>query len=78
MILWLRSKILEYRLFPVPLHMIPVVNHSMTNGIMDSVAWRLRVGQRFIADEEIEIFYTAFRRQMTGFGRNGWASSSLR
>ena len=61
MILWLRAQILEDRLLPVTLHMIPIVNHSMSDGIVDAVAWRLGVGEGFIADEEVEVLNTPFR-----------------
>jgi len=61
MILRLRAQILEDRLFPVTLHMIPVVNHSMSNGIVDAVARSLGVGECLIADEEVKVLNTPFR-----------------
>lgn len=60
-------QILEDRLLPVPLHMVPVLNHSMTNRVMHAVSRRLRVRQCFIADEKVEIFDSTFGRQVAGF-----------
>ena len=62
MILRLRTQVLEYRLLPIPFHMVPIINHPVSDGIMDAIAGRLGVGQRFIANEEVEIFHPAFRR----------------
>lgn len=42
-ILRFRSEILENGLFPIPLHVIPVVNHSVSNGIMYPITWRFRI-----------------------------------
>ena len=58
MVLRLCTKVLEDGLLPVTLHIIPVVDLTMTNGIADSIAWGLRIGECFIADEEIKILYT--------------------
>ena len=70
MILWLRSQILEDRLFPVPLHIIPVVDLSMSDRIANTISWSFRVGDGLVADEEVEIFHSAFRRKMSRFRRN--------
>lgn len=66
MILRLCTEILEDRLLPITLHVIPIVNLSMANGIIHSVAWGLRIRESFIADKEIEILNTALRGEMPG------------
>jgi len=38
MVLRLCTKILEDGLFPVPFHVIPVIDHAMANGIMNSIS----------------------------------------
>ena len=60
MILWLRPEILKDRLFPVPLHVVPVVNHSVSNGIVYAIARSLDIGQGFVTDEEVEVFDPSF------------------
>jgi hypothetical protein len=56
MIFRLSPEVLEDRLFPVPFHVIPVLNLTMTNRIVDTVSRGLRVCECLIADEEIEVF----------------------
>ena len=75
MILRLRAQILEYSLLPIPLHVIPVVNHPMANGIVNPITWGLRVGKCLVSDEEIEVLNASFRREMTRTCRDGRASS---
>ena len=64
MVLWLRAEILEDRLFPVPLHVIPVVDLTMANRVVDTVSRRLRISKRFIANEEVEVLYPSLRGEM--------------
>lgn len=71
MVLWLRAQILEDRLLPVALHVVPVVNHAVADGVVHSVSRRLRVGECLIADEEIKILNTPLRRKVAWFARNG-------
>jgi hypothetical protein len=63
-ILGLSPQILEDGLLPVSLHMVPVVNHTMTNRIVNAVAWGSRVCQGLITNEEVEIFNPTLRGQM--------------
>jgi hypothetical protein len=55
MILWLRPKVLEDCLFPITLHVIPVIDLTMADRIVDTVSWRLRISKRLIANEKVEI-----------------------
>jgi len=67
------SKILKDALFPVPLHVIPVVNKAMTNRIMQTVS--LRVGDRFVANEEVKIFDSTLGCKVSRLG-GYWRSSA--
>lgn len=53
------SEVLEDRLFPEPLHVIPIINLAVSNGIVYAIARRCRVRDGFIADEEVKILNTA-------------------
>ena len=61
MVLRLSSQIFEDGLLPVTLHMVPVLDHTVADRVMHAVAWGLRVRQRLIANEEVEVFYSTFR-----------------
>lgn len=39
--------------------MIPVVYHTMSNGIVNAIARRLLVGDGFVAYEEVKVFNAA-------------------
>jgi hypothetical protein len=55
-VFWLGTQVLEDALFPIPLHVVPILNHAVPNRIMDPVC--LRVRHRFITDVKVEIFDT--------------------
>lgn len=65
MILGLCSQILEDRLLPIPLHVVPVINLPMTNRIVHAVAWSFGIRESFVADEEVEVLNPALRCKMT-------------
>ena len=69
MVLWLRPEVLEDRLFPVTLHVIPVIDLTMANRIVDTVSWRLCIGERLVANEKVEVLDPALRGEMA---RLGW------
>lgn len=56
MIFWFSSQILEDRLLPVSFHEVPVIDHTVSNGIMNPISRGFRVGDCFMADEEVEVF----------------------
>lgn len=60
MIFRFSTKILEDRLFPVSLHMIPIIYHPMSDRIMYSIARSFGICESLVADEEIEVFDTSF------------------
>ena len=79
MVLGLRTKVFEDRLLPVPLHMVPVLDLTMADGVVDAIAWGLRVGDGLIADEEVKILDAALRRKMAGLrGECGASPTGLR
>lgn len=51
MVFGLCAEIFEDTLLPIALHLIPVLDHAVTDRIVDSV--RLVVGNGFISDKEI-------------------------
>ena len=61
MILWLRSQILEDGLLPVPLHVVPIVNLTMTDRVVDTVSGGLRVRECLVTDEEIKVLDSPLR-----------------
>ena len=66
MVLGLRPQVLEDRLLPVTLHMVPVVDHTVANGVVDAIAGCLGIRQCFVADKEIEVFDASFRCKAPG------------
>lgn len=65
-VLRLSTKVFEYGLLPVALHMIPVVNHTMADGIVDTIC--LGISKRFISDVKIEVLNSTFRSKVAWFG----------
>lgn len=70
MVFGFSAQILEYRLLPIPLHMVPIIDHTVSDRIVHSISRRFGIRKRLIADEEIQIFDPPFRGEVTGFGRN--------
>ena len=75
-VLGLCTQVLEDRLLPVSLHVVPVLDLAMADGVVDAVARGLSVGECFIAYEEVEVLDAAFRRKMSGFGWECWACAT--
>ena len=73
MILWFATKVLEYRLLPVTLHIVPVIDLTMADRIVDAVSRRLRVGECLIADEEVEVLNPALGREVSGSWWYSWS-----
>ena len=78
MVLGLRTKVLEDRLLPISLHVIPVLYLSVTNGIVDTIARSLGIGHSLIANEEVKVLDPAFGREMAGFGGDRRSARGLR
>ena len=55
MILRLSPEILEDGLFPVPLHIVPILNLTVPDGVVNTISGSLRIRKCLVADEEIEI-----------------------
>ena len=44
MVLGLCTKILEDRLLPIPLHVVPVLDLAVADGVVDAIAGSLGIG----------------------------------
>jgi len=64
MVLRLRAEVLEDRLFPVTLHVIPVINLAMADRVVDTVSRRLGISKCLVADEEVKVLNPALRGEM--------------
>ena len=64
MVLRLRPEVLEDRLLPVTFHVIPVVDLTMADRVVDTVPWRLGIGERLVTDEEVEVLDPALRGEI--------------
>lgn len=64
-VLRLGPQVLEDSLLPVSLHVIPVINHAVADGVVHAVPGRLGVRERLVTDEEIEVFDSAFGREVS-------------
>ena len=62
MVFWLRPQVLEDALLPVPFHLVPVLNLSMLDRVVDGV--RLVVGDCLVADEEVEVLDSSLGGQV--------------
>lgn len=78
MIFGLSPQVLEDCLFPVSFHVIPVVDHTVSDGVVNAIARCFRVRKCFVADKEVKILNSTFGCKMSWFGRNGWCSRGLR
>ena len=43
MVLWLRTQVLEDALLPEPLHQVPVLHNTMSDGILAGIAHMIRL-----------------------------------
>jgi hypothetical protein len=59
MILRLCPQVFEDRLLPITFHVIPVIDLTMPDRIADTVTGSFGIRNSFIANEEVEVFYTA-------------------
>jgi len=64
MVLRLGAEVLEDRLFPVAFHVIPVVDLTMADRVVDTVSWCLGISERFVTDEEVEVLDPALRGEI--------------
>ncbi len=74
MVLRFGTEVLEDALLPESFHVVPILDETMTDGLIDLVGFSVGIG--FVADEEVEVFDAAFgrkrrgRRKSSGLGRN--------
>jgi hypothetical protein len=64
MVLRLCAEVLEDRLFPVSFHVVPVVDLTMANRVVDTISRCLRVSKCFVANEEVEVLDPALRGEI--------------
>lgn len=62
MVLRLRTQVFEDCLLPVSFHMVPIVYHTMSDRIVDTITRCLLISDSFIAYEEVKVLHTALRR----------------
>jgi hypothetical protein len=58
--------------------MVPVVDHTMADRIVDAVTRGFRISKGFIADKKIKILYSSFGCKMAWFTRNGRSTRGCR
>lgn len=59
-------EVLENRIGPKSFHMIPVLNLSVTDGIVETVTRARGSRYRLVADEEIQVLGAALGREVAG------------
>ncbi len=69
MVLRLCPEVLEDGLFPITLHVIPIIDLTLADRVVDTVSRCLCISKRLIANEEIEVFDSTLRGEMA---RLGW------
>jgi hypothetical protein len=62
MIFGLCSQVLEDRLLPIPLHVVPVIDHTVPDGIMNTVTGGFCIGKCLITNKEVKIFNATLGR----------------
>jgi len=77
-IFWFGPQVLEDGLLPVSFHVVPIINHSVSNWIVNTVARRFHVSKSFITNEEVEVFNSTLRSKMSRFIWNGRCTRRLR
>jgi hypothetical protein len=60
----LHSQVLEYGIRPEPFHIVPVLDLSVSDGIVDAVAGTSRRSECFVSNKEVQIFSATFARQV--------------
>lgn len=58
------TEVFENRIGPETLHVIPVLDLSVTNRVVHTVSGTVASSQRLIANEEVQVLGTTLRRQV--------------
>jgi hypothetical protein len=58
--------------------MVPIIDHTMTNRIVNTITRCFRISKSFIADKEIKVLYSSFGCKMAWFTRNGRSTRRCR
>lgn len=63
-VLGLHAQIFEDRVRPESFHMVPVLNLSVSDRVVNAVSWATARSQRFVADKEIQVLCATLGRQV--------------
>lgn len=64
MVLGLHAQIFEDRVRPESFHVVPVLNLSVSDRVVNTISWTTARSQRFIADKEIQVLRATLGRQV--------------
>lgn len=64
MVFRLNTEVFENRVRPESLHVVPVLDLTMTDGVVDPIARSVARSQSLITDEEVQILRTTLRGQV--------------
>lgn len=64
MVLGLHAQVFEDRIRPESFHMVPILNLSMTDRVVNTISRATARSQRFIADKEIQVLRATLRGQV--------------
>jgi hypothetical protein len=60
MVFRLNSEVFEYGIGPEAFHMIPILNLTMSYGIVDTIAWVIACCKCFVSNEEVQVLCPSF------------------
>jgi hypothetical protein len=63
-VLGLHAQIFEDRVRPESFHVVPVLNLSVSDRVVNAVSWATARSQRFVADKEIQVLRATLGRQV--------------
>ena len=65
MVFRLDSQVLEYRVGPEPLHLIPILDLAMPNWVVNAISGTVRSCKCFVTYEEIQVLCSSLHRQIS-------------
>jgi hypothetical protein len=60
----LDTEVLENRIRPESFHVVPILDLTVSNGVVDTIAGAISSGQSLIANEEIQVLSAALHRKV--------------
>lgn len=61
MVLGLHAQIFEDRVRPESFHVVPVLDLSVPDGVVNTISWATARSQRFVTDKEIQVLRATLR-----------------